>query len=48
MRIGHLAGLNEQLVVNVTYLLNENLVPVRKTVLVLEIFCHDTIGWSDL
>ena len=39
---------NEPLVVNVTNLLNENLVPVRKTVQVLEILCHDKARWSDL
>ena len=40
--------INEPLVVNVTYLVDENLIPVRKTLPVLEIFCHDVIGWSDL
>ena len=39
---------NEPLVVNVTNLLNENLVPVQKAVLVLDIFCHGMAGWSDL
>ena len=40
--------INEPLVVNVTYLVDENLIPVRKTLPVLEIFFHDKIRRSDL